>query len=103
MGLSEDRGRQAAPDAVASVPSASFFKYAPVAPESMVSAFGSNLAAGLELAQAIPLPTTLGGVQVKVKDSAGVERPSSLIAVLPTQVNYILPRAPRPVRPLSQY
>src|SRR5262249_40237819 len=54
--------------------------YAPhrAAGEAIVSAFGSGLAERPETATTIPLPTWLAGVTVKVKDSAGAERPAPL-------------------------
>ncbi len=79
------------PDAVVSLSGASFLRYAPVSPASMVSAFGTNLAPRLELASAIPLPTVLAGTEVTVRDRAGVERLAPLIAVSSGQVNYLLP------------
>jgi len=79
------------PDAVMSVPGASFLRYAPVSPASMVSAFGTNLAPTLELASTIPLPTVLAGTEVRVRDRTGVERLAPLIAVSSGQVNYLLP------------
>jgi uncharacterized protein (TIGR03437 family) len=84
------------PDAVTSVPGASFLRYAPVAPASMVSAFGSDLAPRLEAASAIPLPTSLAGTELRVRDSAGVERLAPLLAVSPGQVNYLLPEGSAP-------
>ncbi|MFN0172253.1 MAG: SBBP repeat-containing protein [Bryobacteraceae bacterium] len=79
------------PNAVFSLPGASFFRYAPVAPASMVSTFGKDLAPRLELASTIPLPTVLAGTEVRVKDSAGVERLAPLISVSPDQVNCLVP------------
>ncbi|HKC85956.1 MAG TPA: hypothetical protein VKG02_08290, partial [Blastocatellia bacterium] len=45
-----------------------------VAPESIVSAFGVKLATDAQRASTLPLPTSLAGTRVMVKDSAGVER-----------------------------
>ncbi|MGH9846918.1 MAG: hypothetical protein ACREEM_50110 [Blastocatellia bacterium] len=39
----------------------------------MATGFGSGLATGTTAAIASPLPTTLAGTTVKVRDSAGVE------------------------------
>jgi uncharacterized protein (TIGR03437 family) len=61
------------------------------APEAWISAFGSNLAAGLVIGNAIPLPVSLGGTSVKVTDSAGSERPAALQFVSPGQVNFLVP------------
>ena len=60
-------------------------------PESIVSAFGAHLATGTKSAPSLPLPPTLEGTTVKVKDAAGVERPAPLFYVSPTQVNYEIP------------
>jgi uncharacterized protein (TIGR03437 family) len=62
-----------------------------LAGESIAAAFGENLAAETATATTLPLPTTLAGVMVKVKDSAGVERDAPLFFVSPGQVNYLLP------------
>src|SRR5262249_58318750 len=67
--------------------------YAPhrAAGEAIVSAFGSGLAERPETATTIPLPTWLAGVTVKVKDSAGAERPAPLFYVSPGQINFQIP------------
>ncbi len=62
-----------------------------LAPESIVAAFGSGLAAQVEVATSLPLPTTLAGTTVTVRDSAGAERPASLFFVAPGQINYQMP------------
>lgn len=58
---------------------------------SIATAFGANLAAGSEAATSTPLPTTLAGATVKVKDAAGVERAAPLFFVSPFQINYQIP------------
>jgi uncharacterized protein (TIGR03437 family) len=63
-----------------------------LAPESLVSAFGQNLAAGTEAAQSLPLPARLQGTRVWVRDSEGYEHPAPLLFVSPTQINYQLPK-----------
>ncbi|MFN7945897.1 MAG: hypothetical protein U0Z53_11135 [Blastocatellia bacterium] len=65
-------------------------------PEGIASAFGSGMTIFTESAATIPLPTTLGDIQVKVKDSAGVERSAGLFYVSPTQVNYQIPPGTAP-------
>lgn len=71
---------------VAAVSAASFLGQE-VAEESIISAFGVNLATGLELANTLPLPTTLRGTSVTVRDSQGVERLAPLFFVSPGQIN----------------
>ncbi len=61
------------------------------APESIIAAFGANLATGIEVASTTPLPTTLRGTTVRVRDSGGVERLAPLFFVSPGQINYLLP------------
>src|SRR5205085_6855258 len=39
----------------------------------------------------LPLPTTLAGTTVKVKDAAGVERNAPLFFVSPDQINFLIP------------
>jgi uncharacterized protein (TIGR03437 family) len=70
-----------------SVSAASFSSVA-LAAEAIVASFGSNLATAMQVATTTPLPTTLSGTTVKVRDSAGVERLAPLFFVSPTQVNY---------------
>ncbi|MGE0884969.1 MAG: PKD domain-containing protein [Blastocatellales bacterium] len=62
-----------------------------IAPESIVAGFGVNLATGVEIASTVPLPTTLLGTKVTVKDSAGTSRNAALFFVAPTQINYQVP------------
>jgi hypothetical protein len=45
-----------------------------LAPESLGTAMGTDLAAGAASAQSVPWPTTLGGVTVQVTDSAPTPR-----------------------------
>jgi hypothetical protein len=54
-----------------------------LAAESRVAAFGTGLATNSLPAPATPLPTTLAGTTVKVKDKSGVERLSPLFYVSP--------------------
>ncbi|MGE0131653.1 MAG: SBBP repeat-containing protein [Blastocatellales bacterium] len=75
---------------VASASAASFDR-ASLAVESIVSAFGSNLAPAVKIADATPLPTTLAGATVKVRDSRGVERQAPLFFVSPNQINFQIP------------
>jgi uncharacterized protein (TIGR03437 family) len=71
---------------VTTVSAASFAANAAVAADSIVSAFGKNLATRTEAASRQPLPTTLAGTQVKVNGQA-----AALFFVSPEQVNYLIP------------
>ena len=63
----------------------------PVGFESMVTAFGKNLASTIALAGSGTLPTHLGGIQLHVRGSDGTDQLASLLYVSPTQINYVLP------------
>ncbi|MBI1356477.1 MAG: hypothetical protein GC160_19210 [Acidobacteria bacterium] len=67
------------------------FGEGPVAPDSIVSGFGVELAPAVAQATEQPLPTVLLGRRVDVIDSAGTRRPASLFFVSPQQINYLLP------------
>lgn len=71
--------------------SAASFNADSIAPESIVAAFGTGLATGIESASVLPLPTTLAGTRVMVKDSQGVVRDAPLFFISPTQINYLMP------------
>jgi uncharacterized protein (TIGR03437 family) len=81
--------------AVANVSAASFTGTT-LASEAIIAAFGQGLATRLEVATSLPLPTTLAGTTVKVKDSGGTERLAPLFFVSPTQVNYQIPAGTAP-------
>ena len=62
-----------------------------LAPATIASIYGSNLASSTQQAQALPLPVTLGGVAVSVTDASGGVFPASLFYVSPNQVNWLVP------------
>ena len=77
--------------------SAASFSAAALAPESIAVVFGADLATGT--ASAItgqPLPPTLAGSTVKVKDSTNTERTAPLFFVSPGQINYLIPAGTAP-------
>jgi uncharacterized protein (TIGR03437 family) len=71
--------------------SAASFAAGGLPPESIVAGFGSNLATGVQAAPSTPLPTTLAGVSVKIRDSADRERLAPLFFVSPGQINFLIP------------
>lgn len=71
--------------------SAASYSGATVAPESLVSSFGTNLAINMVSATISPPPTELGGTKVMIRDSAGNERLAGLLYVSPVQINYQIP------------
>ena len=75
---------------VAAVSAASFATGA-VAPDSIVAAFGLNLAAGSDTATAQPLPERLAGTAVRVVDRLNREFVAPLFHTSPSQVNLLLP------------
>ncbi|HWQ31953.1 MAG TPA: SBBP repeat-containing protein [Blastocatellia bacterium] len=78
--------------------SAASYRGEQLAPESIVAGFGPNLASGLAVASSLPLPTTLGGVSVKVRDTNGNEQSAALFFVSPNQINYQIPAGIAPGR-----
>lgn len=68
-----------------------------VSPDSIVSGWGSNLAATTVVANvteqgpSITLPASLGGVQLALNDSANASLTPSLYMVSPGQINYVIP------------
>jgi len=71
--------------------SAASFTGPSLAAEEIIAAFGANLASGVQIAQTVPLPTSLLGSSVKVKDKNNIERSASLFFVSPGQVNFQIP------------
>jgi uncharacterized protein (TIGR03437 family) len=71
--------------------SAASLKAGPVAPDSMVTVFGGQLASGAQTATVQPLPTTLGDCTVTVTDANGVARAAGLYYVSPNQINFKIP------------
>lgn len=81
-----------APDiATIALVSAASFTGGSLAPEEIVTAFGINLASGTEIGTSDPLPTSLLGTSVKVKDKDNTERPAQLFFVSPNQINFLVP------------
>ncbi|MFN0087422.1 MAG: SBBP repeat-containing protein [Blastocatellia bacterium] len=80
---------------VAAISAASFIGGS-LAPESIVAGFGSGLASGTEVASAVPLPTTLLGTTIRIRDKLGFERPAPLFFVSPLQVNFLIPAGTAP-------
>lgn len=62
-----------------------------LAPDSIIALFGSNLAGGTKVADAVPLPSALLETSVRITDRLGVERLAGLFFVSPNQVNLHLP------------
>ncbi len=76
--------------ALAAVSSASF-RGTELTSESIVSAFGTNLATASASATTNPLPITLAGSTVRVRDGAGAERLAPLFFVSAGQINFLIP------------
>ncbi len=87
LGLS---GLPATVAAVSTVSAATFASGA-LAGEAIAALFGTDLATAAAAASTTPLPTTLGGVQVTVRDANGTTRNAPLFFVSPTQINYQIP------------
>ena len=81
--------------AVTSVSAANYSRSS-LAVEGIAAAFGTGLATTTQAASAVPLPTSLGGTTVKVRDVSGTERLAPLFFVSPNQVNYQIPAGTQP-------
>ena len=84
-------------EAVTTVSAADYV--APVAPDSVITLFGANIASQVVVATSpppAPLPTSLGNVSAIVTDVLGHQGLISLIAVTPSQVNAVLPTGLQP-------
>jgi uncharacterized protein (TIGR03437 family) len=62
-----------------------------VAPDSLASIFGANLASATQQAASQPLPQSLAGVSLTVQDSAGNSAVAPLLYVSPGQINFLVP------------
>jgi uncharacterized protein (TIGR03437 family) len=62
-----------------------------VAPDSLGSIYGSNLAGQTAQAGTLPLPLSLGGDSLTITDSAGVSWAAPLVYVSPAQINFLVP------------
>lgn len=76
--------------AIASVSAASYAAGL-VAPESIVAGFGTNFSSSMEIATSVPLPETLAGASVSIRDVLGREHTAPLFFVSPNQINYLIP------------
>jgi uncharacterized protein (TIGR03437 family) len=61
-----------------------------ISADSLVTAFGANLALRTEAAPP-PYTTNLGGITLDVVDSNHIVRRARLLSVSPTQINYLMP------------
>lgn len=82
--LVEDRGQ------VTTVSAANYCGPA-LAAESIAAAFGKPLATTVEAAVSQPLPTSMAGTSIVLRDGAGAGRPAPLFFVSPEQVNFLIP------------
>jgi uncharacterized protein (TIGR03437 family) len=71
--------------------SAASFSGEMLAPESIASLFGAGMASVTQVAGGLPLPTTISGSQVMVRDAMGNARAAPLFFVSPTQINLLIP------------
>jgi uncharacterized protein (TIGR03437 family) len=80
---------QSPANSVATVSAATFEPQ--VAPDSVAASFGQGLSTGTQVASTLPLPTSLLGTSVSVRDSLGVSRSAPLLFVSPGQINHLIP------------
>jgi len=64
---------------------------APLAPASLASLVGSQLSVSTATADPQAPPTILGGISLRIRDSAGQTRLAGLLFVSPSQINFEVP------------
>jgi uncharacterized protein (TIGR03437 family) len=62
-----------------------------IAPESIASVFSLGLGNSINSASTTPLPTRLGGLEVKLRSALGNERLAPLFFTSPEQINFLVP------------
>lgn len=82
--------------AVVILSSAGYILNNPVAPESIVAAFGNAMANVTAVANSTPWPTVLGGLQIVVTDARGTARNAPIFYVSPTQLLFLIPAGTAP-------
>ena len=80
----------------AKVVSSASYSFTSLAPNSIATVFGVNLANAALAADTVPLPTTLGGATIAVQDVTGTERLAPLYFVSPGQINFQIPPGTQP-------
>lgn len=68
-----------------------------IAPNSIVTAYGTGLAPRTEAAASTDFPTALGGIRLRLDDRRDGESYAPLLFVSPTQINFVNPSAERQV------
>ncbi|HQR34036.1 MAG TPA: hypothetical protein PLK30_14965 [Blastocatellia bacterium] len=76
--------------------SAASYSAGAITEKAIVAAFGTDMAMNTEIAGSVPLPTTLAGTTIKVRDSNGVDRLAPMFFVSPFQINYQIPAGTAP-------
>ena len=81
------------PATITTVSAASFLRGVASAADSIVAGYGPEMSPVTQTAPAgQPLPASLAGVSVTVRDATGTERDAPLFFVSPGQINYLLPQ-----------
>jgi uncharacterized protein (TIGR03437 family) len=57
-----------------------------IAPDAIVATFGSQLTQSTTSASSVPLPTSMGGINITINGT-----PAQLLFVSPSQINYVVP------------
>ena len=84
-------GGTTTPPATVTAVNAASYGMGALAADSIVSLFGVNLATTTQVASTLPLPTSLAGTTVTIRDSSGTDRQASLFFVSPNQINCVIP------------
>ncbi len=76
--------------------SAASYSASALAPEAITAVFGSKLATTTKVATTQPLPTSLEGTSVTIRDGSGTQRSAPLFFISPNQINYQIPQGATP-------
>jgi len=71
--------------------SAASFTGPNIAPDSIASAFGEQLAPITAQPDTLPLPTSIAAFSIRITDRTGIERAAPLFYISPGQVNFLVP------------
>ena len=77
--------------AIATIVNSASFQPGSVAPQQLVTAFGSGFASQTIVASSEPFPTILGDTTISITDSAGATQLSPLYYVAPGQASFLMP------------
>ena len=77
--------------ALATHVSAASYRIQGLAPDAILAAFAAGLSTETQVATALPLPTSLAGASIAIRDRNNLEKAAPIFFVSPNQINYLVP------------